>query len=99
MTNDFINEIKCPSSLKAVKSYIVNNKILEKFKAQCQIQMLSSGIKKCAFSVADPEFERNKKVQILWLKFDSVYANNLLKKSEIFWNNIIYPKILQNAMA
>ncbi|XP_047986759.1 uncharacterized protein LOC125226722 [Leguminivora glycinivorella] len=99
MTNNFIVEIKCPSSLEAVKSYVVNNNIKEKFKAQCQIQMLSTGVKKCAFCVADPEFEINKKVQILWLKFDAVYANKLLKKSEVFWKNNIYPKILKNAKA
>ncbi|XP_073948111.1 uncharacterized protein [Choristoneura fumiferana] len=99
IANDFIIEVKCPSSAKTTKNYINNNKIHEKFLAQCQLQMLATGYKKCAFCIAHPDFEKNKDVLITWVEFDTAYANNLLKKAEEFWRNAIYPKILHNALS
>ncbi|XP_073964659.1 uncharacterized protein [Choristoneura fumiferana] len=99
VANNFIIEVKCPSTAKTTKNYVDKNKIKEKFLAQCQFQMLATGYKKCAFCVADPDFERNKKIEIKWVEFDAAYANYLLKKSEQFWKNAIYPKILLNALS
>lgn len=99
VANDFIVEVKCPSSAKTTQNYIKNGKIHEKFLSQCQLQMLATGYKKCAFCIASPDFEKNKEVLVTWVEFDAAYANNLLNKAEDFWRNAIYPKMLQNALS
>ncbi|XP_063390036.1 uncharacterized protein LOC134675637 [Cydia fagiglandana] len=99
IANNFIIEIKCPTTVETSKNYIDNNKIKDKFLAQCQLQMLATGKKKCAFCIADPDFEQNKNIKIIWVKFDATYTNNLLQKAEQFWKDTIYPIILRNALS
>lgn len=96
ITNDAIVEIKCPSKAKSLEKYIKNGVILEKFKAQVQIQMYAAGVKKCYFCVADSKFEENEKVEIHLIAFDADYVNNLIKKLFEFWKLNIYPILLRN---
>lgn len=97
LSDDFTIEIKCPMKIKSVDNYVKNGSIQEKFKAQVQIQMHATGVKKALFCVADPMFEVNEKYTSYWLYYDGLYADSLLKDAECFWEKYIFEKLLQSA--
>lgn len=48
--NDFIIEVKCPSSLKAFDHFLPNGKINKKCKAQINMQMFATGKRRGLFA-------------------------------------------------
>lgn len=60
------------------------------------LQMLATGMKKELFCVANPTFESTKKVHMQWLDYDSVVAQDLIKKSMLFWEKNIFPLLLSS---
>ncbi|CAH1992205.1 unnamed protein product [Acanthoscelides obtectus] len=91
LLKDAIVEIKCPTKAKAKNNYLKNGIISEKCKAQVQLQMHATGMKKCYFCVADSNFEETKNVDIILVKYEDDYVNNLIKNLYIFWKKNIYP--------
>lgn len=87
LMKDAIIEIKCPTKAKAKGSYLKNGVITDKCKAQVQLQMYATGVKKCYFCVADSNFEQSKKVDIILVTYDSDYVNNLTQKLFFFLEN------------
>ncbi|KAI8439312.1 hypothetical protein MSG28_013143 [Choristoneura fumiferana] len=96
LTKDAIIEIKCPTKAKAKENYLKNGIITTKYKAQVQLQMYATGIKKCYFCVADSKFEETRKVEIVLENYDSEYVRNLVKKVLIFWKKNVYPILCCN---
>lgn len=91
LTEAAIIEIKCPIKAKAKDSYLKNGVIAVKYKAQVQLQMYATGLKKCYFCVADSNFEETKHVDIVLVAYDSDYVNNLIQELAIFWKTNVYP--------
>ncbi|CAH1998385.1 unnamed protein product [Acanthoscelides obtectus] len=90
LLKDATVEIKCPTKAKAKNNYLKNGIISEKCKAQVQLQMHATGMKRCYFCVADSNFEETKNVDIILVKYEDDYVNNLIKNLYIFWKKI-YP--------
>lgn len=91
ISDEYVVEIKCPSTEKTVKNYINNGLITEKYKAQVQMQMFFWGKKQALFCVASADFETSKKVDILTVDFDEQYCLDILEKCVLFWKNAIFP--------
>ncbi|XP_060807339.1 uncharacterized protein LOC132903320 isoform X2 [Amyelois transitella] len=90
-------EIKCPTSVKAMGRYISSeNKVTAKYMAQVQLQMHFSNKVKALFCVADPDFEKTKKILIIEVNYDQQLCENLLEKCNIFWIKAIFPKLFMN---
>nr|XP_049698250.1 uncharacterized protein LOC126055020 [Helicoverpa armigera]XP_049703640.1 uncharacterized protein LOC126056088 [Helicoverpa armigera] len=94
---DFVVEVKCPSSEKAIETYIKNDVITEKFKTQIMCQMMACKKNKGLFCVADPLFETTKNIHVVWVDYDEVYIRDIIKKAEVFWSTFIFPKLLESA--
>lgn len=94
---DFVVEVKCPASEKAVKTYIKNDMVMEKFKSQIMCQMMACKKNKGLFCVADHLFETTKNIHVVWVDYDEAYLRNIIKQAEIFWGTFIFPKILESA--
>lgn len=93
MTRDMVVEVKCPSSVTSMETYIKpNGDIGEKFRAQMQLQMHMTGKKTALFCVAHPEFEKNKDVRIVTVSYDEVYIKNVLQAALQFWETAVWPQ-------
>lgn len=95
--DDFVVEIKCPSTEKAIKSYVKNDVVQSKCKTQIQCQMLACQKKRGLLCVADPLFETTKNIHIIWMDFDEGYIMDIIKNAEVFWKLFIFPKLLASA--
>jgi hypothetical protein len=91
LLKDACVEIKCPTNAKAKLKYVKNGVISDKCKAQVQLQMYASGVKKCYFCVADWNFEQSKNVDIILVTYDSAYVKCLIEKIVVFWKLNIHP--------
>ncbi|KAL4718530.1 hypothetical protein ACJJTC_018273, partial [Scirpophaga incertulas] len=94
---DGIIEIKCPLNERTYKNYVKNGSATEKYYVQMQVQMYLSQKKKCLYCVADPDFNNNKKVELINISFDFEYVDNLIKHNLLnFWKCNIYPLLYQS---
>ena len=93
---DAILEIKCPSTKKTFSNYICDGAITEKYKEQMLLQMFITNREKGLFCVADPEFEKNKRIHTLWIDSDKVTVEKLIQDSSEFWKENIYPILLNS---
>ncbi|KAJ8677816.1 hypothetical protein QAD02_013603 [Eretmocerus hayati] len=91
--DDFVVEIKCPSSKKTTSYYIKGGEICEKFKAQIDLQMFAAKKKRGLFCAADPNFEENGEFKYLWIEYDENYTRALIKRARAFWLEKILPVI------
>lgn len=64
ISQEYVVEVKCPSSDKQIKNYMKQGEITNKFKAQVHSQMLCTGKQKALFCVAEPDFETTRNVNI-----------------------------------
>lgn len=95
--NNFIVEIKCPSSDKGFKKFLPSeNTINNKCKAQMQLQMFMAKKKKGLFCVAHPDFESSKNITCLWIDLDENHTASIIEKAILFWKNYIFPKLLHS---
>lgn len=95
--NDFVVEIKCPTSEKALRRYITTtNTITAKFLAQVQLQMHFYNKKSAKFCVASPDFETSKHVNILNVDYDKKYNLELIQKCTEFWYVAVFPILIKN---
>ncbi|GLV33432.1 uncharacterized protein CBL_20171 [Carabus blaptoides fortunei] len=96
ISEEYVAEIKCPSSEKAKKRYSTQtNKITAKFNAQVQLKMHMYKKNKALFCIADPEFEKNNKITIITVDYDKSYIEGLMKKAELFWIKYVLPRMLK----
>ncbi|CAG9771388.1 unnamed protein product [Ceutorhynchus assimilis] len=94
ITDKFILEVKYPSKEKTVDRYIQQGKINIKF--LCQMQMLFARKRKGLFCVASPAFETNRNVTAIEVEYDEKLISDILRKSEEFWKNAIFPVLSGN---
>lgn len=97
ISDEYVIEIKCPSTEKAVNKYIKDGHIAEKYKAQIQMQMFFCQKKQGLFCVADVAFEHSKKISIITDEFDEQYCSEILKKCTNFWKLAIFP-VIKNSL-
>ncbi|KAK9885167.1 hypothetical protein WA026_010677 [Henosepilachna vigintioctopunctata] len=93
---DSVIEIKCPMSAKTFKNYIVDGKPALKFYAQMQVQMYLTGLKKGYFCVADPNYNENKKVEVIYVSYDENYVSNFLNVIVTSWKENVYPLLYRS---
>lgn len=91
--DDFIVEIKCPSTSKTFHQFLPSGKVNNKCKAQMNMQMFASGKKKGLFCVADPNFGKSRQVTIVWENYDKDFTNSMIEDAIAFWKHYIFPKI------
>lgn len=91
ISDEFVIEIKCPTSANNYNNYVQEEQPTKIYYAQVQLQMYLSGKKKCYFCVADSNFQNNENVNIICVHLDSDYINNLLAKLAAFWKAFVYP--------
>lgn len=94
LTSEYVVEIKCPSTMKGKESFVKNNVLSSKSKAQIQLQMFFCNKIKGLFCVANENFESNKKVEI-FEDYDENYCIDLLDKSTHFWKTSVFPKLVE----
>lgn len=93
MTDDYIFEIKCPSQTKTVKNYIENGTVKPKVNYQMQLQMFMSNKTKGYLCVADPEYEKNKKLIRIEVMLDRKLIADALQTAQKFWETVIFPNL------
>lgn len=97
INDEFVVEIKCPSTEKSVSDYVNDGQLTNKCKAQIQMQMHIFKKNKGIFCVADPGFEINKQIYIYHVDYDQEYVESLIHSAHIFWCKNIFP-LLTNAL-
>ncbi|KAG4078337.1 hypothetical protein HA402_013047 [Bradysia odoriphaga] len=72
---EYCVEIKCPATEESYKTYVRNGVLVgKKHYAQIQLQMHITGTYKTKFCLADPNFERNGKIDIIDVNYDINYV-------------------------
>lgn len=95
LSKQYVIEIKCPSTKRGKEIFLKNNVIGSKCKAQIQLQMFFCNRVKGLFCVADENFERNNKVQIIEEDYDEKYCTDILEKATQFWKTSVFPKLVE----
>ena len=83
--DDFIVEIKCPSTENGFNNFLPNNKIGKVAYAQMQLQMLTKRKGKGLFCVAHPDYEATKKITTKFVDYDEKYTIELIDCCSQFW--------------
>lgn len=96
--SNFVVEVKCPNSQKILVQYISNGNITARYKAQIHLQMFAAKVKKGLFCVADPDFEKNKKITLLWVNYEIDYILDLINRSINFWKKNVFCKMKDSLM-
>lgn len=98
INDEYIFEIKCPTTEEILKrDYLSNNNVIKpKFFAQMQLQMLCTGRKYGIFAVADPNFEVNGNFRTVKVKFDKKHCESLLKSCDLFYEKTVFKRIVLN---
>lgn len=95
ISDDFVVEIKCPSSERTVTSFITaDGQVPNKHKAQIMLQMLLLEKYKGIFCVADPSFEENLEIKYVIIDFDKNFIEDVIKNSISFWKENIFPILI-----
>lgn len=96
LSDEFVVEIKCPSTAKTLKSYIKDGIINNKFKAQIQLQMHLFNKKRGIFCVADPSFEVNNSITIHYEDYDKDFVEVIQVAAEEFWKANVFPMLFKS---
>lgn len=86
-----IVEVKCPTNEKTFRRYIRKDGTPAS-KHLAQVQMLMHMARKniALFCVAHPNFESNKQIEIIKVKYDATYCTNLIRKCVSFWEKTVF---------
>ncbi|XP_013194034.2 uncharacterized protein LOC106137691 [Amyelois transitella] len=93
---DCIVEIKCPMTEQTFVKYIKNGQPTKKCYMQIQVQMYLTGLKKCYFCVADPNFSTNSNVEIVCVTFNEDFILENIKSLVTFWETYVYPLLYRS---
>jgi putative phage-type endonuclease len=88
--DDFVLEIKCPLNRNTHADYVTPGRLKKQYVAQIQMQMRLADKRKALLAVADPSFERNKKITKVWIAYDQEYTENLMEDAYNFWVQSIF---------
>ncbi|KAJ8674378.1 hypothetical protein QAD02_012823 [Eretmocerus hayati] len=93
-TDNAVIELKCPSNEKTAKNYHEGNVIKDKYRAQLQVQMFFANKSIGYFCVASPNVEKDKKMRVIVEKFDKPFTMALLTRASRFWEQAVFPKLM-----
>lgn len=96
VSDDFIVEIKCPTTDKTFTNYIKDSNIAEKYYAQMQTQIYMLSKSKELFCVADAKFESNKKITVTSVDYNAKYTEELFRKANLFWKTYVFPVLVNS---
>lgn len=96
ISDEMVVEIKCPSTLKAVNTYVKNGVISNKCNSQIQLQMHLFEKKKGIFCVTDPAFEINKEISVYYVEYDREYIEQIINAAEMFWCDNVFPILIKS---
>lgn len=91
INEEYIFEIKCPWKKGTVENYIDRGVVKDKVFFQMQLQMHMCQKEKGILVVADPEFEKNKKITMVEVKLNKAKLNEALTNCKKFWEESIFP--------
>lgn len=91
ITEQYVIEVKCPLTDKAMCRYIKDNQVPLKYKTQVQLQMHFFNKNKALFCVAASDFETTANVNIIEINYEKKFCEEILKKCLLFWINAIFP--------
>ncbi|KAF5281934.1 hypothetical protein FQR65_LT14460 [Abscondita terminalis] len=94
--DDYVVEIKCPSTSKTLNLYLKDGEITTKCRAQICLQMMLFRKSKGIFCVADPSFEINKKLHIKMVEYEDDFIQPLIQAARHFWCNNIFNVLLSS---
>ena len=92
--DDFIVEIKCPSTENGFNNFLPNNKIGKAAFAQMQLQMFTTRKGKGLFCVAHPDYEVTEKITTKFVEYDEKYTIELIDCCSQFWKKNIFPGLV-----
>ncbi|GBN92347.1 hypothetical protein AVEN_109726-1 [Araneus ventricosus] len=91
LSDEYVYEIKCPTSEKAMKNCIVSDgNVVTQHYAQIQMQMYFAKKQKGLFCVANRDFESSKKISMHLVNFDAIFCEELMEKCTKFWETAIF---------
>lgn len=94
ISDNFIIEVKCPASQKAMAQYITKSgQITSKYMGQVQLQMFMTQKQQGLFCVAEHNFEETQNVKIINVDYDEDYCRDLILCCQEYWKNCIFPRI------
>lgn len=91
LSKQYVFEIKCPSKDKTVNNYVDNGVLRDKVYYQMQLQMHMCERKNGILAIADPDFEKNKKITEIVVPFNEPRLFEVLRNAEKFWQSAIFP--------
>ncbi|XP_008476270.1 uncharacterized protein LOC103513235 [Diaphorina citri] len=96
VTENFVIEVKAPSSEKTFRTYFTPNmeSPAPKYMAQVQLQMYLLGQERAIFAVAKPNYEETYEVVSIIVEFDLALITDLLQRARDFWKKSIFPKLM-----
>lgn len=95
ISDEYVLEVKCPSSSKTYNNYVNNGIVNVKYLSQIYLQMVLCKKQKGLFCVADPNFEENNKVNIFEVYLDRICIDFVIKNALLFWKKAIFPKLVK----
>ncbi|CRK88162.1 CLUMA_CG001947, isoform A [Clunio marinus] len=91
--DDFVLEIKCPSTQHTFEQYIDVNKLSKKYFAQIQLQMFVTEKKKALLAVAHLDFEKTRELTKVWIPLDPDYIEEMIQQATEFYEKAIFPAL------
>nr|XP_018906631.1 PREDICTED: uncharacterized protein LOC109036727 [Bemisia tabaci] len=91
--DEYVVEVKCPSTEKTFNTYFNKDKTQpsNKCNAQIHLQMELAKKPKGIFCVAHPDFATSQAITILYVTKDVAFLNPVLARSTTFWSTNIFP--------
>lgn len=90
---DFVLEIKCPSTKNTFDQYIDIDKLSRKYFAQIQLQMFVTGKTKALLAVASLDFEKSREITKIWIPFDEEYMKQMIEQATEFYEKAVFPAL------
>ncbi|GBL75046.1 hypothetical protein AVEN_243834-1 [Araneus ventricosus] len=90
LSDEYVFEIKCPTSEKAMKNYILSDRNIAT-KHYAQIQMYFAKKQKGLFCVANHDLESSTEISMHLVNFDAISCEELMEKCTKFWETAIFP--------
>lgn len=88
-------EVKCPSAEKNVSLYVDNDIIAAKVRVQIQMEMLAVGVTNAVLCIADPAFEENGNIRVVFDTLDRAFLEPFMERAEKFWYAAVFPLLIR----
>lgn len=92
---EYVLEIKCPEKEKNKLYYVKNGQIVPNVRAQIQLSMYLFNRKKGILALADPNFAKNRKIELFYDCLDENFLKEVCTKAENYWSEKIFPLLIK----